>query len=313
MKIAVIGAGAMGCRFGSALHNAGAEVWLFDIWKEHIDRIRTNGLIIHNEKETQNIKIEASSEMKMIPKPDLIMIFTKATHTENALKEALKIIDKDTIILTLQNGLGNIETISKHVNKENIIAGITNYASDMIGPGEIEAKGSGITKIMHLGNNAKNLTHEIYELLNTGGIKTEISSDIMADIWEKVAFNTALNTTTALTFLTVGDLGNTAEGVELAKDIAEEVTSVALKKGINADVKSVHKAIKSVFNPEMSGNHKTSMLQDRLFKRETEIETICGSVLMEAQRNDVVVPHIDTVYKLIKIIEKTYAKQIMKN
>jgi len=311
VRIAIIGAGAMGCRYGASLQKAGAEVWLYDVWKEHINKINECGLTIHDGKKTENIKVNAASEIEKIPKPDVVMIFTKSIHTEDALVNALRIMDNKVIVLTLQNGIGNIETVRKYINNENIIAGTTNYASDLIGPGEIEAKGSGLTKMMPLGEYARSAAVEINDLLNNGGIITKLGNDIMVDVWEKVAFNVALNTLTALTFLTVSDLGKTPEGFEMAKTLASEVIAVANKIGIQASTDKVHHTIESVFNPEMSGDHKTSLLQDRLSKKKTEIEAICGSVIAEAEKNDMKVPHIETVYKLIKIIEKNYNNQLI--
>jgi 2-dehydropantoate 2-reductase len=311
MKTAVIGAGAMGCLYGSSLKKSGAEVWLYDVWQEHIDKINRDGLIISDGKYSKKININATTNIEEISNADLIIIFTKSMHTENAILKALKIMNTNTVVLTLQNGLGNIEIISKYINKENIIAGITTYASDLKGPGEIEAKGSGITKIMPLGTASREVAEVLFKLLNESGINTEISNDVMIDIWEKVAFNAALNTLTALTFLTVGQLGETPEGFELAKTISSEVVKVANAKGIKANEKKVHQIIEDVFDPEMSGDHKPSMLQDRLFKRKTEIESICGQVLLEAEKYNIKVDHIETVYKLIKTIEKNYDNQLI--
>lgn len=164
---------------------------------------------------------------------------------------------------------------------------------------------------MPLGEYSKCAAEEIYNLLNDGGIITKISDDVMIDVWEKVAFNAALNTLTALTYLTVGNVGRTTEGFEMARIISSEVIMVANKKGINASVQNVFETIESVFDPEMSGEHKTSMLQDRLLKKKTEIDAICGEVIVQAQKSGVSVPHIETIYKLIKIIEKNYDNQLI--
>lgn len=310
MRVAVIGSGAMGCRFGSSLHKAGAEVWLYDIWKEHIDRIKKDGLRVHNGDSTELLRINATTDITEIPRPDVLIIFTKTIHTENAMAEALKVIDKKTVVITLQNGLGNIESIAKHISIDNIIAGITNYATDLIGPGEIEFKGSGVTKIMPLGEYSRPAASEIHALLNSGGINTKISDDVMIDIWEKVAFNAAFNILTALTFLTVGGLGKTPEGLELAKIISSEVIMVANKIGINASIERVHNTIESVIIPHCE--HKPSMLQDRLLKRKTEVDSICGWVLKTAKENSIdKTDHLETVYKLVKIIETNYNNQVI--
>ncbi|MFZ7131121.1 MAG: ketopantoate reductase family protein [Eubacteriales bacterium] len=311
MKIAIIGAGAMGCRFGGALSTAGADVWFYDIWQEHISKINKEGLIIHTDDGIHRVLVKATSNIMSIGKPDVIFIFTKSMHTENAMMETSKIMNSDTIVVTLQNGLGNIETIKRYVDTNNIIAGVTNYASDLISPGEIEAKGLGITKMMQLGGGTHNRTEVIAGLLNEGGIHTQLSCNVMIDIWEKIAFNAALNILTSLTFLTVGGLGSVEEGVDMARKISSEVISVANAEGINTDAKKVHQTIESVFKPEMSGDHKTSMLQDRMMKKKTEIEAIAGQVIKLAKDREISIPNLESVYQLVKIIEQSYDIQLI--
>lgn len=309
MKIVIVGAGAMGCRYGSAFHKAGAEVWLYDISKAHVDSINQRGLLIHNGKETESVPIPATTEISDVPAPDLAVLFTKTMYTESALRTAVKIFRPDTAVLTMQNGLGNIEKISIFVPQEHIIAGITSYASDLLGPGEIEAKSAGITKIMPLGEEIRNLTLQIAELLNSSGLVTQISENLMKDVWEKVAFNCALNTSTTLTLLPVGKLGNTLYGQELVRMISSEVIRVAHADGVNADEAAVHKLIEQQFRPEVAGDHKPSMLQDRLAGRQTEIDAIVGAVIEKAHRHGVPVSCLEVIYRLIKVIEKNYDYQ----
>lgn len=308
MVVVIVGAGAMGCRFGGALHKAGAEVWLYDVSELHVNSIKERGLIVHDGEGVERLPLNATTDIASVPPPDLAVIFTKAIHTKSALEQAVRCFTPDTAVLTMQNGLGSIELISQYTPQENIIAGITNYASDMLGPGEIEAKGSGISKVMPLSGKTAPMASGFVGMLNSVGCHAELTDNIMKDIWEKVAFNAALNTITAITGLTVGGVGSTEEGFRLAKAVSSEVIRVAHAEGVEADGSHVHEVIESVFDPEMSGDHKTSMLQDVAAKRRTEADAICGVVLEKAFNHGLGVRYLETVYLLIKMIEHNYLK-----
>jgi 2-dehydropantoate 2-reductase len=159
---------------------------------------------------------------------------------------------------------------------------------------------------MPLDEQGRAASAEIAEALNGQGILTELSGDIMKDIWEKVAFNAAFNTTTAITGLTVGQVGGSEWGRALLREISSDVVKVANKTGVPADEAYVHTLIEGQFAPSMSGDHKPSMLQDRLAGRRTEIESICGEVLRTAEERGIDVPHVKMVYQLVKTMENNY-------
>ncbi len=309
MRIVIVGAGAMGCRYGSALHKSGAEVWLYDVSEPHVSAIKERGLIIHSGTQTEAVHITATTNIMDVPAPDLAIIFTKTMYTESAMTSAVKIFKPETAVLTMQNGLGNIERIAKFVPEERVIAGITSYASDLLGPGEIEAKSAGITKIMPLGQGVKEIANTLAELLNNNGLTAQISHDVMKDIWEKVAFNAALNTSATLTLMPMAKLGNSNYGKELVCMISSEVIRVAHLYGVNADEKAVHELILSQFRPEIAGDHKPSMLQDRYAKRQTEVDSIIGAVIERAEAKNVPVPGLQIIYRMIKVIENNYQNQ----
>lgn len=312
MKVTIVGAGAMGCRFGVSLKKAGADVWLYDMWQKHVDEINQNGLLFETDDGIQRVEMKATTDINEIDAQDLVIIFTKSIHTEDAISTAKKIMGRNTAVMTLQNGLGNIEKIEKYVIRENILAGTTDHASDLDGPGHVVAKGSGISKIMALDPKLDGVVQTVAKMLNDGGINTIISNQVMVDIWEKVAFNAAMNTTTMLTTLTVGKMGGTPEGGRLVRKISKEVVDTANAVGVEASLDRVYKTLEKVLDPKMSGDHKPSMLQDRMYQRKTEIDTICGYVIDKAKEVGKSADSLETIYMLIKTIEKNYDHVLIK-
>lgn len=309
MIISIVGAGAMGCRFGVAFADAGAQVWLYDVWQQHIQNINDSGLIVEDGEGGERImKMNAVDDMGKMPVSDVVVIFTKSMYTRDAITKALPIIGKNTAVLTLQNGLGNIEDIREVTGNHPVIAGVTNYASDLLKPGRVELKGSGITKMMALDGRSGDTAGKLVHMLCGVGHNAQVSDDVLIDIWEKVAFNAALNTTTAITGLTVGGVGSIPESRKILFEISSEVVMVANAEGIGASEPHVHEIIKSVFNPQMSGDHKTSMLQDRLLKRSTEIEAVCGRAIEIGRKHGLETPKLECVYALVKVIERNYEK-----
>lgn len=221
MVISIIGAGAMGCRFGVAFAEAGAQVWLYDVWQEHVNQMNANGLVVEDGVGGERtLEVNAVSDISRMPVSDVVVIFTKSMYTMDAITKAVPIIGRDTAVLTLQNGLGNIEAIREATGNNPVIAGVTNYASDLLKPGRVELKGSGVTKMMALDEGAREKAARLVGLLCAVGHNAMLSDDVLIDIWEKVAFNAALNTTTAITGLTVGGVGSLSESRQLLFDIS---------------------------------------------------------------------------------------------
>ena len=141
----------MGCRFGVAFAEAGAQVWLYDVWQEHVNQMNANGLVVEDGVGGERtLEVNAVSDISRMPVSDVVVIFTKSMYTMDAITKAVPIIGRDTAVLTLQNGLGNIEAIREATGNNPVIAGVTNYASDLLKPGRVELKGSGVTKMMAL-------------------------------------------------------------------------------------------------------------------------------------------------------------------
>ena len=133
----------------------------------------------------------------------------------------------------------------------------------------------------------------------------------MKEIWEKVAFNCAMNTITSLTGQRVREMGGSPYGFELCKLIAEEVYKVSVAEGVAIDLEHVIATFQKVLDPSKSGGHITSMLQDVLAKRQTEVDSICGKVVQRGEAAGIATPHLKTVYNLIKILQENYATRLV--
>jgi len=309
MNVLIVGAGGMGARFGVALYNGGAEVTLFDVNEEHITAINSKGLEVRSDGKIDIYKLPACSSVDGLSGFSHVFIFTKSIHTKSALEKIKKIITKDVILVTLQNGLGNIDILLEAAPECSIIAGITNYTGVIAGPGIIIADGSGITKLQALYPSDPKIADEFIAVLRNGGMTGDVVTDIQRHIWAKIAFNAALNTITTLTGLSVGLVGGTAESREMAFNVAKDVAKIARSIDLDLSDEEACDSIKSVMKPEMSANHYPSMFQDVAARRKTEVQTICGKALEIAKTNGIEAPYLHCVYLLIRAIEDNYSNR----
>ena len=170
MKIVIVGAGAMGSLFGGLLAEADNEVVLVDIWKDHVDAINKKGLWIEGFSGNRFVEIKAANEINDINvKPDLLIFFVKSYNTEKAAKEVCQLIDKGASVLTLQNGLGNIDILSKYLGSDRVIVGATSYGATIISPGKVFHAGSGPTTIGELNGN---ITIRIKDIAAQAGVSS---------------------------------------------------------------------------------------------------------------------------------------------
>lgn len=307
MKTIVIGAGAMGSLFGGRLAMAEYDVTMVAVSSVTINTINQNGIILDDESGRHVIPVAAKRAEEIQEEADFIILFTKTLSSRSALKSAEHFIGEKTHILTLQNGLGNIELISEFVNTDRIIAGVTNYASDTKGPGEISSSGSGFVKIMSADLKKNPFLDKVSKMLSDAGFHVTVTEDIFTSIWEKAGFNAAINATTAVCRVPCGGVGNVAEGRYLAAKIAEETALVANAYGVKVSAESIIKSLENTYVAHKG--HFTSMAQDVQRKRKTEADFINGGIVKKAREKGLKVPYTEAVYDLLKVIENTYEMQ----
>ncbi|MCU0614279.1 MAG: 2-dehydropantoate 2-reductase [Desulfobacterales bacterium] len=303
MKIAIIGAGAMGSIFGSMLSKV-SEVSLIDINQDHVEAIRKNGLKVENmdgSSSTFNLMITNRPE-KLSDRVELAIVFTKSCNTRDAAHTARAILDPRGVALTLQNGIGNLEVIQDVLGPDNAIAGVTSHGGTFLGPGNVRHAGIGPTQIANMPSK-KILIEKICQIFNAAGIDTSLSDNVNSLIWGKLIINVGINALTAICRVPNGVIGKTSECVDIMKEAVSEAVAVADASGVMLPYDDPVAQVKKVC--EATAANRASMLQDILRGARTEIGAINGAIIDRAQALEISTPVNRFLYRVIKAIEAT--------
>jgi 2-dehydropantoate 2-reductase len=303
LKIAIIGAGAMGSIFGSMLSKV-SEVSLIDINQDHVEAIRKNGLKVENmdgSSSTFNLMITSRPE-KLSDRVELAIVFTKSCNTRDAAHTARAILDPRGVALTLQNGIGNLEVIQDVLGPDNAIAGVTSHGGTFLGPGNVRHAGIGPTQIANMPSK-KILIEKICQIFNAAGIDTSLSDNVNSLIWGKLIINVGINALTAICRVPNGVIGKTSECVDIMKEAVSEAVAVADASGVMLPYDDPVAQVKKVC--EATAANRASMLQDILRGARTEIGAINGAIIDRAQALEISTPVNRFLYRVIKAIEAT--------
>ncbi len=303
MKISIIGAGAMGSLFGGMLSKGGQEILLYDVNKAHVKKIQHKGLVINELSSGEKLVVhpEASTNPEDVSGSDIFIIFVKSTFTDSVAKQFAPLTDKNTIVITLQNGLGNEEILKKYFGEDHVAAGVTSQGATFAGPGEINHAGNGPTHLC-MSNKDNSRLGPFVDALNTCGFETHIESSIKSLIWSKLIINVGINAVTAITGLENGKLLEHPEIMEVMKDLVEEGTAVAEKKGIPFTYDNPLQVVYDV--AKKTGLNRSSMLQDFDRGNKTEIDFINNAIVREAAALGLQTPVNRTVTNIIKTMER---------
>ena len=311
MKIMIAGSGAMGCRFGGALSAAGNDVLLLDGWPEHVDAINAAGLRIDDVDGSRVVPIPARLFPAVAADPaDLVLVFVKAASTASVAAAASGAIGPATLVLTLQNGLGNIEALRAHVPESRLLAGTTTLGTELLGPGHIRALGSGETVLGALGSGSSDHAKRTVLTLSAAGLPARVADDTLGVIWAKVAFNCVMNTLCAIASIPVSALGRYAGFDEVASSILDEVAAVARAEGVFVDKAAALRLMKAQFDPSASGSHLASTLQDLMNGRPTEIAHLNGAIAARAALHGVDAPLNALITQLVQLLEATWPARV---
>ena len=306
MRFVILGAGAMGGLFASHVARTDVEAWVCDRWAEHIAAIRERGLIVRREGAESAVRLRATTDPAAPGVADVLMVWVKYNQTREALSAARALVGPKTVVVTLQNGLGNVDLIRELFPANRIFYGLTTLTSELLGPGRIEASyaGKGDTSLWALDGRRDAELEKVCELFNQSGIDAVLAPDIELTIWKKLIVNCCLNTLCAITGLPVGALAERKDSWPLLEGLADEIVAVAQKKGIPLERPAAHVFLRSVAREARS--HFPSMLIDVRARRPTEIECLNGAILREAARLGVDAPYNRSMYSLIRVIEGSY-------
>ena len=311
MHILIIGAGAMGGLFGALLAPL-ASVCLITTNRTHAEAINQNGIRFTDmEGNTAAVPVRAITDHTQDSQPaDLILICTKAGATEGAAHTAKAALAGEGLVLTLQNGLGNLERIAAVVGPERASAGTTAQAATLLGPGHIKHAGQGPTVLAPAkgfpGQEAKLAT--IAGLLNRAGIATSITLDIDALLWSKLIVNVGINALTALLRIPNGALLQSPVCEQLMREAVDEALAVARALNIDIDLDIQQERVRQVC--DLTRDNRASMLQDILRGRTTEIDVINGAIVAKGREAGITTPVNQMLTRLIKALESTSAQRI---
>lgn len=308
MEVVIIGSGAMGSLFGGRLAADEHDVTLVDTWEEHVRALNENGLVISTPDGTeQTIEVTAVTDPATIESIDVAIIFVKSIHTESALQDSAPILEDEVDVITVQNGLGNPETIAHYVPEEHVIAGTTAQGAILEGPGHITHAGQGPTLIGRYYGESDDKDYEIADQFTSAGIETEVTNTVKDIIWEKVLVNIGINAATALAKVQNGLIARTDSGRQIAKMAVSEAIVVAQAEGRSIRDDMVEYVMEV---SESTAPNKSSMCQDLEAGRKTEIETLNAEIIRRAERHEISVPVNRTLTNLIRLAEEGFETDI---
>lgn len=296
MRIGILGAGAMGQLFGGRLRLAGNDVIFIDAAPATIEALNTEGLTIRSEAHESHTPVRAGTAGDFSEPLDLVIVFTKSFHTEAAVASVGHLISPQTFGLTLQNGLGNAEVLARNFGSEKTLVGITDFPADLERPGRITTGPGGKVCVGTFTRRSEPFLQQLVDRLNEAGLNASAEENIQTHIWEKLAFNAALNTLSAVTGQTVRQIGASSAAQELVATVVDETVRVADRQNVPVSRERIEAALRNAY--EHAGEHKTSMLQDREAKRRTEADYIGGAIVRLGAISDVAAPVLRTLTTL---------------
>ena len=301
MNIVILGAGAIGSLFGAMLSKENNVILIGRA--SHVNVINKNGLTIDG-KTQLNLKISANESVDSISfSVDLLIVTVKSYDTKSAISEAKKIINDDTIVLSLQNGLDNIKSLEHVVERRQIVAGVTMHGAFFSKPGCIKHAGVGKTILGELDATTSERIKNIENVFESVGIKTVVSKNIIKEIWVKAVINSCINPITAFFGCSNGYLLENPILEKIVENVCRESTSVANAYGIKLSYQNMVNKTKEVIR-ETSENY-SSMLQSVRKGKKTEIDSINGSLVNIGRAYDVDVP----LNGIFVFLVKTFSEQ----
>jgi len=304
MKIVIVGPGAMGCLFAAFLSKSKEEIWLLDKNKEKAAKINQQGIIVEGISGNWQAKVRATADVKEIEKPDLLIICVKSFHTKEAMLGAKPLVGPSTRVLTLQNGIGNIEIISEIIGEDKVIGGTTNEGATLMDIGHIRHAGKGETIIGMPDGKTPVEMRSIRELFNKVGFEAKMSRDIKGLLWSKLIINVGINALTAITRLPNGRLPEFEGTRKILREAVTEAVKVAKRKRIKLIYDDPLAKVEAVC--EATATNISSMLQDVLRKKRTEIDFINGVIVRLGHELGIQTPVNSLLVDLVKTIEVSY-------
>ncbi len=302
MNFLIVGPGAMGCLFASRLCMAGYGVTLLDYKRERAEQISRQGIIVEGVtgEYTVNVPVAVGETGSQ---PDYVLICVKAIKTREAGEEIAPWLPKKSIIVTLQNGIGNMETLTEIFEKERVVGGITSEGATVLGWGRIRHAGRGPTVFGPEDNPEARLAN-LVSAFNKAGFKAKSTVDVESLIWGKLIINAGINALTAITRLKNGRLPDIERARLVIKEAVIEAAAVAEAKKIGLPYPDPFRRVLDVCRD--TAENTSSMLQDVLNKKATEVDYINGAVVREGDVLGILTPTNRVLISMVRAIQESY-------
>jgi 2-dehydropantoate 2-reductase len=300
-KVVIVGAGAMGCLFAARMAEAGAQVTLVDVDRPRLEALARDGIHLTDDSGERTVPVEACVAADVKGPVDLVLMFTKSQHTAAAARSVAHLVGDQAYALTLQNGIGNAEALAEVFPPDRVLHGIAELPADLHDATHVSSHGKGALRLGGYTPAAEAGAPAAAALLTRAGFETIHDPDAEAAIWEKLAFNAALNSLGAVLGMTNGQVADSPSR-RIAYAIAEETAAVATAKGVKVNREHIRQKLDYALAHHRG--HKASMLQDRLAGRKTEIEAINGAVARAAEALGVPVPTTAVMADLVRTLDQ---------
>ena len=300
MRIAVIGAGAMGSIYGGHLsqHN---EVYLVDTAAPVVEHIRKEGLKIQENGQDVIYRPQAMTSTEGLEPVDLVILFVKSLFSRAALSGNKSLIGPDTYVMTLQNGSGHEDILGEFVDQDHIVIGTTEDNGAVLGLGHIRRGGEGNTNVGMLVEDKDGFLPRLKEAFDCCGFNVKIHANIQQLIWDKLFTNVSLSAVTGILQVDMGYIASNEYAWAMTRRLIKEAVAVAKAMGLEADEEAIAAKVRKT--SEMSPNGCTSIRADLRDGRKSEVDTISGSVVRAAAKVGVPVPSHEFVVNMVHALE----------
>jgi len=304
VRVCIVGCGAVGSLFAASLAQLeDVEVWAYDLAQAHVDAINAHGLRLSGAGDVVG-RLRATTEAGELPACELGIVATKSMHTQAAISATAHAFVEGSVC-SVQNGLGNEESIAEHAAR--VIRGTTFPAGRVLEPGHVQWDVKGDTTIGPFEPSPAPMAEveRLAEACTRAGLPTTAVADARGPQWRKVIFNAATNPVGALTGLTHGRVCEDPGLRRLVSGLVDEGKAVAAAQGIELDA-DPEELIDHAARPDVAYDHKASMLQDVEARRQTEIDYLNGGIVRFGRENSVPTPLNEAILALVKGLERSW-------
>lgn len=302
LRIAVMGAGAVGCFYGGMLARAGHAVTLV-ARPAHVQAMAARGLRMQGQGFDEWVPLAASSDPAAVAGADLVLFCVKSADTEAAGRLMAPHLSSHALVLSLQNGVDNAERLQALLPAHAVAAAVVYVAVDMAGPGHVLHKGRG--ELVLAPASAGTMDSEVAAaILRAAGIPTEVSSAVREALWTKLVINCAYNAISAISQQPYGKTINAPGIAGVMQDAVNESLKVAAADGVNLSA-SVHEAVARI--AQTMPGQLSSTAQDLARAKPSEIDYLNGHVVRRGQALGIPTPVNRTLWSLVKLLESSAA------